>query len=152
MGYVTKRIHIMPLKIGELAQKTNVSTATLRYYEQCGLLGSANRADNGYRYYPLEAIQHIEFIKKAQQLGFSLQDIATILQIKKAGHAPCQVVKSLLTEKITQVQHQLESLKHVEAELLYYQQQWQQEQTVSNTTSSICHLIEEITIKKSNKE
>ena len=137
----------MQLKIGELAQKTHVSTATLRYYEQCGLLSRANRADNGYRYYPVEAIQQIEFIKKAQQLGFSLQDIATILQIRQTGQAPCQVVKQLLTEKIAQVQNQLETLKHLETELLYYQQQWQQQPNVSNTTSSICHLIEEISIK-----
>ncbi|HMY29262.1 MAG TPA: heavy metal-responsive transcriptional regulator [Agitococcus sp.] len=137
----------MQLKIGELAQKTHVSTATLRYYEQCGLLSRANRADNGYRYYPVEAIQQIEFIKKAQQLGFSLQDIATILQIRQTGQAPCQVVKHLLTEKIAQVQNQLETLKHLEAELLYYQQQWQQEANVSNATGSICHLIEEISIK-----
>ena len=137
----------MQLKIGELAQKTHVSTATLRYYEQCGLLSRANRADNGYRYYPVEAIQHIEFIKKAQQLGFSLQDIATILQIRQTGQAPCQVVKQLLTEKIAQVQNQLETLKHLETELLYYQQQWQQQPNVSNATGSICHLIEEISIK-----
>lgn len=137
----------MQLKIGELAQKTHVSTATLRYYEQCGLLSRANRADNGYRYYPVEAIQQIEFIKKAQQLGFSLQDIATILQIRQTGQAPCHVVKHLLTEKIAQVQNQLETLKHLEAELLYYQQQWQQEANVSNVTGSICHLIEEISIK-----
>lgn len=142
----------MQLKIGELAQKTHVSTATLRYYEQYGLLNSANRADNGYRYYPVEAIQHIEFIKKAQQLGFSLQDIATILQIRQTGQAPCQVVKQLLTEKIAQVQNQLETLKHLETELLYYQQQWQKEQTVSNTTGSICHLIEDVAIKNDNKK
>ena len=137
----------MQLKIGELAQKTHVSTATLRYYEQCGLLSRANRADNGYRYYPVEAIQQIEFIKKAQQLGFSLQDIATILQIRQTGQAPCHVVKHLLSEKIAQVQNQLETLKHLETELLYYQQQWQQQPNVSNATGSICHLIEEISIK-----
>ena len=137
----------MQLKIGELAQKTHVSTATLRYYEQCGLLSRANGSDNGYRYYPVEAIQQIEFIKKAQQLGFSLQDIATILQIRQTGQAPCQVVKQLLTEKIAQVQNQLETLKHLETELLYYQQQWQQQPNVSNATGSICHLIEEVSIK-----
>ncbi|MFO1390720.1 MAG: heavy metal-responsive transcriptional regulator [Agitococcus sp.] len=137
----------MQLKIGELAQKTHVSTATLRYYEQCGLLSQANRADNGYRYYPEEAVQHVEFIKKAQQLGFSLQDIATILQIRQTGQAPCHVVKHLLSEKIAQVQNQLETLKHLETELLYYQQQWQQQPNVSNATGSICHLIEEISIK-----
>lgn len=136
----------MQLKIGELAHKTHVSTATLRYYEQYGLLKSASRAENGYRYYPVEAIQQIEFIKKAQKLGFSLQDIATILRIRQTGQAPCQMVKQILTEKIAQVQSQLEALTHMEAELLYYQQQWQQ-QNASNATSSICHLIEEVSIK-----
>ena len=147
MGYVTKRIQMMPLKIGELAKKTHVSTATLRYYEQCGLLKSASRAENGYRYYSVDAVQHIEFIKKAQKLGFSLQDIATILQIRQTGQAPCQVVKQILTEKIEQVQNQLDALTQLQAELLYYQQQWQHVPSVSNSTNSICHLIEEVSIK-----
>lgn len=146
MAYLTKSIQTMQLKIGELAQKTHVSTATLRYYEQCGLLSQANRADNGYRYYPEEAVQHVEFIKKAQQLGFSLQDVQAILKVKQAGLQPCGVVKQILAHKITQVQAQLRQLQQLEAELLQYQQQWQQDVS-EHSTAHICQLIENVEIK-----
>lgn len=146
MAYLTKSIQTMQLKIGELAQKTHVSTATLRYYEQCGLLSQANRADNGYRYYPEEAVQQVEFIKKAQQLGFSLQDIQAILRIKQAGQQPCGVVKQILADKIAQVQAQLRHLQQLEAELLHYQAQWQQQET-ANLGGRICGLIEEVEVK-----
>ena len=71
----------MMLKIGELAKKSGLATSTIRYYEKCGLLPLAVRESNGYRYYTEDAIVQLEFIKKAQQLDFSLHDIDAILKI-----------------------------------------------------------------------
>ena len=92
------------LKIGELAKQTRVVVGTLRYYSNLGLLQPATRGDNGYRYYSQSAIEQVEFIKKAQLLGFSLTEIKQILDIRDRNEQPCSLVKSLLERKIEQLQ------------------------------------------------
>ena len=81
--------------------------------------------------------------------GAQLSDLQKVSNGNFTGLQTGQYIRevSAMQEKIAQVQNQLETLKHLEAELLYYQQQWQQEANVSNATGSICHLIEEISIK-----
>ena len=67
------------LRIGELAAATGVSTSALRFYEKHGLLGKAARAGNGYRQYPPEAVERVGLIRLAQRLGFSLEQVHSIL-------------------------------------------------------------------------
>ena len=68
------------LKIGELFKQTGIAVGALRYYESLGLLRS-ERGDNGYRYYSAQAVHQVQFIKKAQSLGFSLEDIGEVLNV-----------------------------------------------------------------------
>ena len=83
------------MRIGELAQATAVSRDTLRFYEERGLI-AAQRSANGYRHYPSEMVQLVQFIKTAQRLGFSLNEIGhSVAELWKAplarsGH--CSVV------------------------------------------------------------
>ncbi len=136
------------IKIGEVAKQVGVATGTLRYYESLGLLKPAFRHDNGYRYYDAQVIQQVQFIKKAQTIGFSLEDIQHIFSLRYTGSAPCQLVKNLLSEKIVQVQVQIEHLQQLQKELESYQGQWQQSQELQTKSeackSTICHLIEGI--------
>ncbi len=137
----------MMLKIGELAKKSGLATSTIRYYEKCGLLPLAVRESNGYRYYTEDAIVQLEFIKKAQQLDFSLHDIDAILKIRLTGKEPCNLVRALLSDKINKVRVQLDTLKKLEVELLYYQKQWEVDKN-NSIKSNICHLIEDVNIAK----
>lgn len=68
------------LTIGQLAKQVGVRTSALRYYEQEGLLRPRGRTESGYRYYTPDAVETIQFIQRAQRLGFSLTDIATLLK------------------------------------------------------------------------
>ena len=70
------------LKIGELAKQTGIAVGTLRYYSDLGLLHPVFRGDNGYRYYSQNAGKQVEFIKKAQAIGFTLEEIKTILDVR----------------------------------------------------------------------
>ena len=67
------------LKIGEVARRTGVSVETVRYYEREGILEPPARRPSGYRAYPEEAVRRVRFVKRAQQLGFSLRAIAELL-------------------------------------------------------------------------
>lgn len=137
----------MMLKIGELAKRSGVATSTIRYYEKCGLLPLVIRQSNGYRYYSEDAILQLEFIRKAQQLNFSLNDIEAILKIRLTGKEPCNLVRELLSNKISQIREQLDTLKKLESELLHYMKQWEKNKDCS-VRSNICHLIENVNIIK----
>jgi DNA-binding transcriptional MerR regulator len=67
------------VRIGELASRTNVAIDTLRYYEKRGLLEEPERSAAGYRAYGPETVRRIRFIRRAQELGFTLQEIADLL-------------------------------------------------------------------------
>lgn len=67
------------MKIGELAKRSGLTPATIRFYESKGLLNAVSRQANGYREYPLEAVAVLHIISNAQQTGFSLDEIKQVL-------------------------------------------------------------------------
>lgn len=73
------------LLIGNVAERAGVSAPTIRYYESIGLLKVPPRSSTGYRHYTDTAVQELHFIKKAQGLGFSLDEIGEILKLTRAG-------------------------------------------------------------------
>lgn len=83
------------LKVGELAAHAGVGVQTLHYYERLGLLSKPARSTANYRLYPLEALHKVQFIRKAQALGFSLEEIKEILELRNRGRAPCRRVAEL---------------------------------------------------------
>lgn len=70
------------LRIGDLATTTGVSVPTIRYYEQIGLLPTADRTASGYRKFPPDAARRLRFIRRAQQLGFSLDEIRELFELR----------------------------------------------------------------------
>ena len=112
------------VKIGDIAKQTDVSVGTLRYYETLNLLHPVERKDNGYRYYSLETIQQVQFVKKAQSLGFSLEDIRQILDVRDRGELPCPFVQDLLDHKIGQLEAQIEQMMIFKVELEGYRDRW----------------------------
>lgn len=128
-------------KIGEIAKQTGVAVGALRYYESRGLLHS-QRGDNGYRYYTKSAIAQVQFIKKAQTLGFSLEDISEILSIHHQGDRPCARVQQLLQAKIDQLTAQIQQMGEFKQELETYRDRWARE--MPSVASEICPLIETV--------
>src|SRR6185369_14353640 len=81
--------HKRALKIGEVSRLSGVGIEALRFYEKQGLLGRPARTESGYRLYDADVLERLEFIKRAQVLGFSLAEIARIISHKHAGQSPC---------------------------------------------------------------
>ena len=92
------------LFIGSVAGELGLNPKTLRYYEDIGLLPEANRTISGYRVYQPEITERLKFIKQAQRLGFSLNEIKEILLLKDKGSEPCVHVKTLAKEKIKELE------------------------------------------------
>lgn len=85
--------------IGKVARHGGVSTNTLRYYEKEGLIAPEAKTAAGYRLYSEEAARRIQFIKQAQNSGFSLSEIKELLTMKTSEHACCDDVRGLAIRK-----------------------------------------------------
>jgi DNA-binding transcriptional MerR regulator len=88
------------LRSTQLARLAGVSPDTLRHYEIKGLLPEATRSANGYREYPPEACTRVRLVRRAVALGFTLDELATILKVRDRGGAPCSAVRALAAEKL----------------------------------------------------
>lgn len=132
------------LRIGEVAKQTGLAVGALRYYESLGLLTS-ELGNNSYRYYSPDAIHQVQFIKKAQAIGFSLEEIGEVMSLHEQGDTPCRLVRSLLQEKIDQLETQIAQMTAFKAELEEYLDGWISNQP-QPTSGNICPLIETISL------
>lgn len=128
------------LLIGDLAERAGVPTATIQYYESIGLLKRAPRASSGYRRYSEKAIDELRFIKKAQALGFSLEEVAEILQLSRSGKTPCAQVLSLGHEHLAAVDERIRQLQAFRDQLASELARWDQ-QKAGVTCEGLCQFI-----------
>ena len=98
------------LKIGELASAAGVSCDTIRYYERLKLLPRATRSSAGYRLYTGADVERTRFIKQAQTLGLSLDEIKFLLT-SKGGARECQKVRDLLRAKLSELDRRLKVMR-----------------------------------------
>jgi MerR family transcriptional regulator, copper efflux regulator len=98
------------LTIGEVAEQAKVHVETLRYYERRGLVAQPPRSASNYRLYPKDAVRRVRFIKRAQELGFSLKDIKEILSLRAAPEAGCHEVRAHAEAKIKDIEARIVAL------------------------------------------
>ncbi|NNE98677.1 MAG: heavy metal-responsive transcriptional regulator [Pyrinomonadaceae bacterium] len=97
------------LQIGEVSMRADVSVDTVRYYEKRKLIHSVSRTSGGFRLFKSHTVEQIRFIKQAQELGFSLDEIRDLLGSGSAEE--CQKVRDLLGQKISEVNEQIRKMK-----------------------------------------
>lgn len=127
------------LKIGELAHLSGLSVKTIRYYEDIGLLApTVERSSSGYRLFQSQVLNRLTFIKRAQSLGLSLQEIKPLLALHDRGELPCPEVKEQLQKKISEIASVMEALKTQQAELQSILKVWQEQPPSRQLNESIC--------------
>jgi len=104
----------MNLTIGKLATRAGVNLETIRYYERTGLIVQPDKPPGGFRHYDSAILERILFIKKAQTLGFRLDEIRTLLELS-VGH--CTEIQSIAEEKLEHVQQKIRDLGQLESVL-----------------------------------
>jgi DNA-binding transcriptional MerR regulator len=102
--------------IGETAKRAGVSVDTIRFYQKLGLIKSADRSASGYRLFDGGQIRDLTFVRRAQELGFSLNEIKELLALRQRHHA-CSEVQYMLKRKLADVRAKIKSLARLEAEL-----------------------------------
>jgi len=107
----------MALTIGQVAAAADVNIQTIRYYERRGLFAAPRRTPSGYRQYSEDAVSRLRFIRHAQELGFSLQDIQELLGLRVRHGAACDVVEQKTRQKIDVVQQRIRDLQRMKRTL-----------------------------------
>ncbi len=105
------------VQIGRVAQQTGLSVDTIRYYEKERLLREPPRSEGGYRLYSEHDIEHLLFIRKAQDLGFSLAEIRELLIIQDDRTKACTHVHELIEQRLRTVRQKIAELKRLETRL-----------------------------------
>ena len=133
------------LKIGEVARRAGVGVQTLHFYERAGLLPKPKRSEANYRLYSPELVRRVQFIKKAQTFGFTLDEIRDILDLKDHGKAPCRRVAEIAGERLREIEAELAKWRGFRRALANVLPQWEHETAVErDCAGEFCDLIERL--------
>lgn len=98
------------MRSSQVAAEAGVNVETLRYYERRGLLAEPERSESGYRFYQPGAVRTVRFVKRAQTLGFTLEEVDSLLHLAQGGPEGCDAARSLATEKLAQLERKMADL------------------------------------------
>lgn len=105
------------MNISEAARRSGLSSKTIRYYEDIGLVASPRRGDNGYRQYEAAAVEELQFLARAREVGFDLQECRQLLELHKDSGRQSRHARQLVLEKSAQLQQRIDALKSMQAVL-----------------------------------
>jgi len=133
------------LKVGELAERAGVGVQTLHYYERVGLLPKPDRSALNYRLYESNALRRVQFIKKAQSLGFALEKIKEILGLRGQGRAPCRCVAEVGKKHLQELDARIAALQEFRRALAAVVPKWEKETSRHRKCAGeFCDLIERL--------
>lgn len=106
------------LTIGKVAQRAGVGIETVRFYEREGLIDEPPRGPSGYRHYPESVVPRLLFIKRAKELGFTLNEIKELLALRLDPETTCADVKRRTETKIVDIEEKMRSLRRMKKALV----------------------------------
>ncbi len=130
-----------PLLIGRLAKLAGVKPDTIRFYERSGLLPKPSRMASGYRTYDDAALKQVSFIRKAQSLGFSLNEIRRIMSLRGQGKETCRCVIAMAEATLAETETKLEELRQFKDTLAANLMRWKRQRR-GPIAAEFCALIE----------
>jgi MerR family transcriptional regulator, copper efflux regulator len=127
------------LKIGEVSKLSGVGIEALRFYEKSGLLEKPGRTESGYRVFDESVLERLSFIKKAQVLGFTLDEIRELIAHKRRGENPCGEVRSIVKGRLDELNERIAQMTQYRDELAAALKQWEKK---GESEGHVCGLIE----------
>ena len=106
-----------PLTIGVLARDSGVNLETIRFYERSGLLPAPQRSPSGYRHYQEQDVRRLRFIRRGRELGFSLEEIRSLLDLAAHPESPCESAEQIVREHLDAIETRIRDLQNMRAEL-----------------------------------
>jgi len=105
------------LSISELSARTACGIETLRYYERIGLVPPPPRTEGRHRLYGPEHLHRVQFIRRARELDFSLEDVRALLRLTDGGAPPCGEAREISRRHLEAIRQKIEALRQTEAQL-----------------------------------
>lgn len=127
------------LKIGEVSKLTGIGIEALRFYEKSGLLDRPGRTYSGYRLYDESVLERLAFVKKAQLLGFTLDEIKQLIAHKRNGENPCAEVRGIVKIRLEELNERIEQMMKYRDELTAALEEWEE---TGEAEGHVCGLIE----------
>lgn len=106
-----------PLTIGALARDSGVNLETIRFYERSGLLPAPQRSAAGYRHYQQMDVRRLRFIRRGRELGFSLEEIRSLLELAAHPESPCESADQMVREHLDAIETRIRDLQNMRSEL-----------------------------------
>jgi len=128
--------------ISSLAKEAELPVFTVRHYSRIGLLSPKYRAANGYKMFGDDDVQLLKFIHSAKELGFTLKEIAEIVNMADHGDSPCPLVREIIDKRISETEKQIKKMKGLLAKMKKARAAWKGAKDNVPTGSSVCRLIE----------
>lgn len=132
------------LKIGEVSRLSGIGIEALRFYERSGVLDRPGRTYSGYRLYDESVLERLEFVKKAQVLGFSLDEIKQLIQHKRDGVSPCAEVREIVSVRLKELNERIGQMIRYRDELTAALKDWE---ATGEADGHVCGLIESTEIE-----
>ena len=127
-----------------LAKQADVSLFTVRHYTRIGLLKPVRNSNNNYKIYqPSDAVR-VRFIKAAGNLGFSLSEIADVLDEAKHGKSPCPMVREIIVRRIEENRRKIKEMQKLQRKMENALEDWSRMKDSMPNGDSVCHLIESV--------
>jgi DNA-binding transcriptional MerR regulator len=127
------------LKIGDVAKLSGIGIEALRFYEKSGLLDRPARTESGYRLYGRDVLDRLAFIKQSQTLGFSLDEIRSIVEDARAGKSPCDEVREIVRHRLEELDERMREMRRYRKELAETLEEWDRK---GHAPGHVCGLIE----------
>jgi MerR family copper efflux transcriptional regulator len=131
------------MRIGELAERLNLNPRTLRYYESIGLITEPDRTESGYRDYSEDDLERVRFVKSAQRLGLSLDEIKEILAFRDRGELPCDYVLSVIEREAEDLNRRIREMRKLRDDLKILKEKAKRiPKARLKGDACVCHIIE----------
>jgi len=130
------------MTVNDLSRRSGVTSHAVRYYSRIGLLKPGRNPDNGYRVFDRSDLARLKFIRQAQSLGFTLEEISDILSESEHGRSPCPKVRDILRRRIDENHRKLAELMDLQQRMEEALDHWESMPDGLPDGDSVCHLIE----------
>jgi DNA-binding transcriptional MerR regulator len=132
------------MRIGDLASRVGVNPKTVRYYEEIGVMPPPERRPSGHRLYGGEDLERMAFIRSAQRLGITLDEIREILALRERGSRPCAYVRDVLRREVADIEQRIADMARLRDDLVELERA--ADELEDGAPSSTCSLIEHATV------
>ena len=128
--------------VRDVARCVGLTAQAIRFYERLGLIQSAQRTRAGYRVYSAATLERVQFIKDAQRLGFSLEEIREVIRLKYSGQAPCDCVRKMLNGKLRDLKDQIKQMEQMRREIATCLRASRKRSRLPHSVSLICPIVQ----------